>query len=74
MLEGRQLFEDTAIMGGLANRSGVMADGTIDELKAAVKDLISRYGKTRFILSADCTLPTEIPYERIHAIVEATRE
>ena len=27
-------------MGGLANRSGVMADGTIDELKAAVKDLI----------------------------------
>lgn len=40
MPERRQLFGDTAIMGGLANRSGVMADGTIDELKAAVKDLI----------------------------------
>ena len=54
--------------------SGVMVDGSIDELKAASKKLIETYGKRRFILGADCTLPTEIPYERIHAIVEAARE
>lgn len=72
--EGRKLFGDVTVMGGLANRSGVMVDGSIDELKAASKKLIETYGKRRFILGADCTLPTEIPYERIHAIVEAARE
>ena len=61
-------------MGGLANRSGVMVDGTIEELKEASKQVIRDYGKTAFILGADCTLPTEIPYERIRAIAEAARE
>ncbi len=60
-------------MGGLANRSGVMMDGTIEELKAAAQKVISDYGKSSFILGADCTLPTEIAYERIRAIVAAAR-
>lgn len=72
--QGRRMFPGTTVMGGLANRSGVMVDGTIEELKEAAKGIIRDYGKTSFILGADCTLPTEIPYERIHAIVEAARE
>lgn len=72
--EGRKLFGDVTIMGGLANRSGVLVDGSMKELKKAVKDLIKKYGKQRFILGADCTLPTEIPYERIHTIVQFARE
>lgn len=71
--EGRELFGETTVMGGLANRSGVMVDGTIDELRDEVKRLTARYGKRRFILGADCTLPTEIPYERIRAAAEAAR-
>lgn len=72
--EGRKLFEGKAVMGGLANRSGVMVEGTIDELKAAVKRLVEEQGEKGFILGADCTLPTEIPYERIRAAAEAARE
>ena len=72
--EGRRLFPGTAVMGGLANRSGVMVEGTMDELKAEAKKVIRDYGKTSFILGADCTLPTEIPYDRIRAIAEAARE
>lgn len=72
--DGKSLFAPRTIMGGLANRSGVLVDGTIGELKQAVKDVITDYGKTGFILGADCTLPTEIPYERIRAAVEAARE
>lgn len=72
--QGRKLFPGTTVMGGLANRSGVMVDGTIEELKEASKQVIRDYGKTAFILGADCTLPTEIPYERIRAIAEAARE
>lgn len=72
--QGQKLFPGTTIMGGLANRSGVMVEGTIEELKEAAKNVIRDYGKTAFILGADCTLPTEIPYERIRAIAEAARE
>ncbi|MCC8084259.1 MAG: hypothetical protein LIP15_08520 [Clostridium sp.] len=51
-----------------------MVEGTVEELKEAAKKVIRDYGKTGFILGADCTLPTEIPYDRIRAIAEAVRE
>lgn len=69
--EGRKLFPNTTIMGGLANRSGVLVDGTLEELEAAVHKIISDFGTRGFILGADCTLPTEISYERIMAAVKA---
>lgn len=72
--EGRKLFPGTTVMGGLANRSGVMVEGSVEELQEAAKKVIQDYGKEGFILGADCTLPTEIPYERIKAIVDAARE
>ena len=72
--EGRRMFPGTTVMGGLANRSGVFVDGTVSELRSAVKDVIRSYGKKGFILGADCTLPTEIAYARIKAAVEAARE
>lgn len=72
--EGRKLFPGKTIMGGLQNRKGVMVDGTLEELKEAAKEVIRSFGKEGFILGADCTLPTEIPYERIRAVVDAARE
>ena len=71
--EGRLLFPDTAVMGGLANRSGVMVDGTEEQLAEAAKKIVREFGKKGFILGADCTLPTEIPSERIRVIVDAVR-
>lgn len=72
--EGRKMFPGTTIMGGLANRSGVLVDGTIEELQAFVREMIHTFGKKGFILGADCTVPTEIDYARIRAAVEAARE
>ncbi len=72
--DGKRLFAGKTIMGGLANRSGVMVDGTEEELREATKKVIADYGKAKFILGADCTLPTEIPYSRINAVVQAARE
>ena len=71
--EARKLFPGKAIMGGLANRSGVMVEGSKEELAQAARDTVARYGDTGFILGADCTLPTEIDYGRIRAIVAAVR-
>lgn len=71
--EGRTLFPGKAIMGGLANRSGVLVDGTEEEIRTEVKRVIDGFGRKGFILGADCTLPTEIDYRRIRAAVEAAR-
>lgn len=72
--EGRRMFPDCAIMGGLPNRSGVMTDGSVEELEKETERVIRSFGKTGFILGADCTLPTEISYERIRRIVEQARK
>lgn len=72
--EGRELFPGKTIMGGLANRSGILMEGPIIKLRDSVKRIITNYGKKGFILGADCTLPTGLPNERIRAAVVAARE
>jgi len=71
--DGRAAFPGTTIMGGLANRSGVLVDGPETELAGEVRDLMERYGKRKFILGADCTLPASISYGRVRAAVAAAR-
>ena len=72
--EGKAIFGDTTIMGGLQNRSGVFVDGTDDELAAEVKNVIAHQGKEKFILGADCTLATETDYSRIKLISDTAHK
>lgn len=72
--DGRRMFPGKTIMGGLPNRSGVLVDGTIDEIETAVKDVIASFGRTGFILGADCTLATEQDLKKLRAAVEAARK
>lgn len=73
--EGRRVFGDKCVMGGFDNRpGGVLTTGTRDEVTAATHELIREAGETGLILSADCSLLAEdMPRERIHWVVEATR-
>ncbi len=68
--EGRKLFKGKTMWGGLANRSGVIVDGSLEEIRAAVRKVIDDFGPQGFILGADCTLPTSLPHERIFAAVD----
>lgn len=69
--EGRKLFPGRVILGGLDDRSGVLVEGTLEQIRAEVKQVIDGFGREGFILGSDCTLPTEIDYERIRCAVEA---
>ncbi len=71
--EGIALFKGKTIMGGLANRSGVLVDGSIEDVTDTVQDLIKQVGKTGFILGADCTLATEQNLSLVRAAVQACR-
>ncbi|OCA88332.1 hypothetical protein A8F94_08275 [Bacillus sp. FJAT-27225] len=70
--EGKQLFPESVILGGLDDRSGVLVNGTQEEIEQAVFKTLDKIGTRRFILGADCTLPTELSYEQIKLAVEAT--
>lgn len=72
LTDGREIFKRT-MLGGLDDRSGVMVEGTDQEIAAAVETIVSDYGRTFLIIGADCTLPTDIPLHRIRAAVEAAR-
>ena len=72
--KGRKLFPKSAIMGGLANRHGVLVDGPAEAVKEEVHKVINGFGKKGFILGADCTLATEQDMGLLKAAVEAARE
>ena len=74
MEEGQKLFPGKVLMGGLPNRSSVMTEGSKEQLVGEAQRLIRQFGPTHFILGADCTLPTELPYERVRWLAEAARE
>lgn len=72
--KGRELFKGKCVWGGLANRSGVLVNGSFEEIEEAVKSIIQGYGHKGFILGADCTLPTDIDHKRVRTAVEAAHK
>lgn len=73
MEEGRRQFAGRTVMGGLENRSGVLAEGDAVAVEQEVKRVITEFGRERLILGADCTLATGQDRSLIRAAVEAAR-
>lgn len=71
--QGQRRFVGKTLMGGLANRSGVLVDGSDAELEAEIHSIIRAMEGVPFILGADCTLPSDISYARIRTAVDAAR-
>ncbi len=71
---GQSLFPDSTLMGGFPNRRGIMVDGTLESIREETLRIIKDFGKTGFVIGADCTLPTETDYRRIRTIVDAAKE
>lgn len=61
------LFE-RPYMGGL-DRLGVLATGSPDEVRAAAQDVLAE-APERFILGADCTVPSDTPWKNLKAAIE----
>ncbi len=70
--DGKAYFGGRVLLGGLNNRPGsVMTDGTKEEVQAAVKSVLKEAEGSRFILGADCSLPSDIDPVRVRWTVEA---
>ena len=65
--EAQQRF-GRPIFGGL-ERLGVIANGSIEEAKAAV-DKVLENAAPNFILGADCTVPGDTDWEKLRAVID----
>lgn len=74
--DGKKYFKNTrAYMTGFENKSNsILYHGTEQEVKAKAKEYAKLGGKTGFILSADCSIDSEIAYERLRWVTEAMDE
>lgn len=73
LTDARKMFKGKTLMGGLANRTGVLVDGSEEEIRKAVRDVMEEAGPDRFILGADCTLATEQDLQRLSVAIDETR-
>ena len=70
--QAAKLFPDSIILGGMKNHSGVLVEGTVQEIKDEVARVVSDFNiSNRLILGADCTLDEDVDYARIAAVIEA---
>ncbi len=72
--EGMRIFPDNTILGGLENRSGIIVEGSLDDIRNEVHRLRKAMKGKKFILGADCTLGSDLPVERIRTAAEAARD
>lgn len=56
-------------MGGL-ERLGILASGSATEIRRAAEDVLARRSE-RFILAADCTVPSGTPWDNLKIAIEA---
>lgn len=55
--EGRRLFPDKVLLGGLNHHEGCLFQDNYDILEKEVHALIDQVGKKKLIVGSDCTLP-----------------
>ena len=65
--DGRLLFPEATLLGGFDDRSGVLVEGSKAEIEQEVEVIVAEAGRKRFIIGADCTLPTDIELWRLNA-------
>jgi MtaA/CmuA family methyltransferase len=63
------------VLFGNIDPSGVLARGTVEQVREATRNLISVWKpQGRFILTAGCDMPAITPPENIHVLIEMAKE
>ena len=70
--DGRKLFPNAAIMGGLSNRDNPLITGTETDIRNEIINIRKNFGEKGLFIGADCTLPTDLSYGKIKTAVEAS--
>ncbi|OJG76584.1 hypothetical protein RV10_GL003638 [Enterococcus pallens] len=68
--EARQIFGNKVYLGGFDDRSGALVDGSEQEIQEKLNKIHQEFKGNRYIIGADCTLPTDIPLAKLRHIHE----
>jgi uroporphyrinogen decarboxylase len=64
--EGKKTFGGKAVIGGFANSAdSLLCTGSREAVEAFTEKLVAEGGKTGVVIGADCTIPGDIPLERL---------
>ena len=70
--EGKEFFGGKCVLGGFDNRAtGLMYNGTREEIQEFTRELVCASGSTGVMLGADCTLPATVDVNHIQWVVDA---
>lgn len=70
--EGKKLFKDRIVFGGLGNTTeDVLYAGSQQEIQAEIDRLLDEAGTKGVMIGADCTVPRDTPVEHIRWAAEA---
>jgi len=69
-----RVCKDSVVFIGNIDPSGVIALGTVEEVRNTAQQLLEVYSDSpRFILNAGCAIPSTTPSENIRAMIETAR-
>jgi len=70
----RERMDGKAVFLGNIDPSGVLARGTVQEVRQATSELLKIFaGNYRFVLNAGCAIPSGTPPENIRAMIDTAR-
>jgi len=74
-LKAKQTAGKRHVLCGNVDPSGILAQGTVEQVREATRKLISVWQpEGRFILNSGCAIPATSPPENIHAFIEVAKE
>ncbi|MBO0458228.1 hypothetical protein JZO77_15955 [Enterococcus hulanensis] len=72
--EVHRIFGNKVYLGGFDDRSGVLVDGNKQEIQKKLNKIQQEFSGNRYIIGADCTLPTDIPLAKLRHIHDCLRQ
>ncbi len=66
--DGRRILPGRTLLGGFDDRSGVLVDGTREDMEKMAESIVEEAGRERLIVGADCTLPDNVDLWRVKAV------
>jgi len=75
LAQGKEFFGGKAVLGGFANEANsLIATGTKEEVQAFARKALKEAGLVGTMLGADCTVPSDISWERLEWVREAAAD
>lgn len=69
-----RIFGNKVYLGGFDDRSGVLVDGTKQEIQEKLSRIKQEFNGSKYIIGADCTLPTDIPLSKLRYVHDSLKQ